>query len=324
MRILLPVVTVVAMLLCAAPGPVIAASLDTQGKGVAIKCGAPFMEDHSISADGKSSFRFHGQCSYSQGKNAWNKHYIVKGTWDGTLAKEVVTILGENKYGNVVSSCPSDPWLNKVSCQKKSLSGKAFEDYQISGATSYPLTANVLSDAKKAELRAELAEKKKQSMCTIPVIVSPSPATGQILHPPAAVKIEIKHAALNPPKEMTIYWTPPTKQGEWPAAAQKQNMKLSNLKTSGGVTTGTLNTSKLGTWEVTVRTALPSYCNKGNEVIQSIRFTVKEKSAQEIMVEKSLKEKKYKAINGKIPAPGPGPGPDPILKQQQLQQQKPM
>jgi len=113
---------------------------------------------------------------------------------------------------------------------------------------------------------------------------------------------------------------PPTKQGEWPEAPQKQNMKLSNLKTSGGVTTGTLNTSKLGSWQVTVKTALPSYCSKGSEVIQNISFTVKEKSAQEIMVEKSLKAKKYKTLDGKIPAPGPGP--DPALKQQL--QQKPM
>ncbi len=321
MRILLSVVTVVAMLYCVASGPAGAASLDTEGKGVAITCGAPFMENHSISADGKSSFRFHGQCSYSQGENAWNRHYIINATWDGSQAKETVTIPTEKKSGSVVSSCPSDPWLNKVSCQKKFLSGKAFEDYQITGATSYPLTANVLSDAKKAELRAELAEKKKQSMCTIPVIVSPSPATGLTLHVPASVKIEIKHSPLNPPKEWAIYWTPPTKAGEWPAAPQKQNTAVGNLKTSGGVTSGTLNAGKVGTWEVTIKTALPSYCNKGTEVIQSIRFTTKAKSQQEYMMEKSLKEKKYKAIDGKIPAPGPGP--DPSLKQKQLQQ-KPM
>lgn len=318
MRILLPVVTVVAMLYCVASGPAGAASLNREGGLPVIQCGAPFMEAHSISADGKSNFRFHGQCSYSQGKNAWNRHYIIKATWDGYQAKETVTILSDNKTGSVVSTCPSDPWLNKVSCQKKSLSGKAFEDYQISGATTYPLTANVLSDAKKAELRAELAEKKKQSMCTIPVIVSPSPVNGLTLHGPAKVKIEIKHSPLNPPKELAVYWTPPTKQGEWPAAAQKQNNALVNLKISGGVTSGTLNAGKVGTWQVTVKTALPTYCNKGTELIQSINFTVKEKSQQEYMMEKTLKEKKYKPIDGKIPVPGP----DPALKQQL--QQKPM
>lgn len=157
-------------------------------------------------------------------------------------------------------------------------------------------------------------------MIEIPINLSPSPATGKTIYLPASVKLEIKHSPLNPPKEWTIYWTPPTKEGEWPKAPQKQNMTLSSLKTSGGVTTATLNASKLGTWQITVRTALPSYCNKGTEVIQSISFTVKEKTAQEKALDKSLKEKRFKSIDGKIPAPVP----DPALKQQQLQQQKPM
>lgn len=157
-------------------------------------------------------------------------------------------------------------------------------------------------------------------MCTISVIVSPAPGTGSTFYAPASVKIEIKHSPLNPPKEWTVYWTPPTKEGEWPEAPQKQNTPVGNLKTSGGVTYGTLSVGKAGTWQVTVKTALPSYCNKGTEVIQSIRFTVKDKSKQEYMLNKLLKEKKSKAINEKIPAPGP----DPALKQKQLLQQKPM
>ncbi|MHC1696934.1 MAG: hypothetical protein AB9919_02475 [Geobacteraceae bacterium] len=321
MRILIPVVTVIVMLFLAAPSPVMAASINRQGGLPIISCGVPFMESHSIDADGKSSIRFHGQCYYDAPQSAWNKHYIVNATWDGSQAREVVTIMGDNKSGTVVSTCPSNPWLSKVACQKKSLSGTAFSDYQITGATTYPLTANALSDVKKAALVAELAVKQKEAVCAEPVIFSPSPAKGKTYNAvPATVKVELRHSKQNPPKSLTVFWAPPTKQGEFPVSLTKQNMTLSNLQTSGGVTSGTLLAGKPGQWAVSIRTALPSYCNKGTEVIQGIHFTVNENSQNGIMIDKRLKNMNYKAIDGKIPATTPHP----ILQKQQLQQQKPM
>lgn len=290
MRILMPVVTVVVMLFLAAPGPVLAASLNRQGGLPKISCGVPFMESHSIDADGKSSIRFHGQCYYDAPQSAWNKHYFVHATWNGSQAREVVTIMGDNKTGTVVSSCPSNPWLNKVACQKQSLSGAAFEDYQITGATTYPLTANALSALQKAALQAELATKQKEAVCADPIIFSPSPAKGKTYNAvPATVKIEIRHSKQNPPKELTVYWAPPTKPGEFPASSTKQDMALSNLQTSGGVTSGTLFASKPGRWEIGIKTALPSYCNKGTTVIQGINFTVNEISPKGMMFYKKLK-----------------------------------
>lgn len=323
MRILMPVVTVIVMLFLAAPGPVKAASLNRQGGLPKITCGVPFMEAHSIDADGKSSIRFHGQCYYDAPQSAWNKHYIVNATWDGSQAREVVTIMSENKSGTVVSTCPSNPWLGKVACQKKSLSGAAFDDYQITGATTYPLTANALSDAKKAALVAELAVKQKEDACTEPIVVSPSPAKGKTYNAvPATVKVEIRHSKQNPPKELTAYWAPPTKPGEFPASSTKQDMALSNLQTSGGVTSGTVLAGKPGSWNIVIRTALPSYCNKGTGMVQSISFTVNENTQKGMMIDKRLKNMNYKAIDGKKPAPTPGP--DPVLQKQQLQQQKTM
>lgn len=290
MRILMPVVTVIVMLFLAAPGPVMAGSYNRQGGLPNITCGVPFMESHSIDADGKSSIRFHGQCYYDAPQSAWNKHYIVNATWNGSQAREVVTIMGENKSGTVVSTCPSNPWLSKVACQKQSLSGAAFDDYQITGATTYPLTANALSDAKKAALLAELAVKQKEAVCVDPIIKLPSPAKGKTYNSvPATVKVEIKHSPQNPPKELSIYWAPPTKQGEMPAASIKQNMKLSNLMTSGGTTSGTLFADKAGIWQIGIKTALPSYCNKGTTVIQGISFTVNEISQKSLKIDKKLK-----------------------------------
>ena len=64
------------------PGIVSACTLDSNGQGVAINCTKkPFMESHTVYADGKSTIRFHGQCYYSQGENAWNKHYYINAYW---------------------------------------------------------------------------------------------------------------------------------------------------------------------------------------------------------------------------------------------------
>jgi len=309
------------MMYFAAPGLVSACTLDRMGDLPSISCGAPYMETHTISADGKSSIKFHGQCSYDDGNSAWNKHYYITATWDGAQAKETVSISGENKYGTVISTCPSNPWLNKVTCQKKSLSGAAFSDYQITGATTYPLTANVLTDAQRAQLKAELADKQKEVACTSAVVVSPAPQIGMTYTAPATVKIEIKHNPDFPPKEWEIYWAPPTKQGDWPAAPAKQNMTLSNLHTSGGSTTGTLSTSTLGDWKIQSKVYFPSYCNKGNYAIPLISFKVREKTMGDKIIADKMKNLPRKTIGDSIPAPGPGPGPEPGWKQQNLQKQ---
>jgi hypothetical protein len=322
MKILQTVPAILAVIYFTVPGLVSACTLDRMGDLPSISCGAPFMETHTINADGKSSIKFHGECSYSSGESAWNKHYNITATWDGVQAKEALSITGENKYGTVISTCPSNPWLNKVTCQKKSLSGAAFSDYQITGATTYPLTANAITDAQRAQLKAELAEKQKEVACTSAVIVSPMPAKGMSYIAPATVKIEIKHNPDFPPKEWVITWAPPTKQGDWPASPTNQNMSLSNLATSGGTTTGTLTTSKLGTWQIQSKVYFPSYCNKGDYLIPIISFTVREKTQGDKIVEDKLKNLPRKTFGDSISAPGIGPGPQPDWQKQNLQQQQ--
>ena len=298
-------------------GLVSAATLDTQGTGVGINCSQkPFMESYTVYADGRSSIRFHGQCYYSQGENAWNKHYYITATWDGTQARESVIISGENKTGTVISTCPSNPWLNNVVCQKKSFSGNAFSDYQITGTTQYPLTGKALSDAEKAKLRTELEKKKQEAACVNPVLVSPA-ASGSLFHPPAGIKIEVKHNPSNPPKEWKFTWAPIQKQGEWPTAPVAENVALTNLKTANGVTTGTFNTSKVGNWVISWRVDIPPYCNKGQYAAMSTSFTVKEKSKGEAMSEKVLKDKTHTTPNMKVNTGKPTPDP---IDQQKLKQ----
>ena len=329
MQILMSIFTILVSICFLIPQPVLGSTLDTKGD-LGITCNNPYMETHSVSADGKSTIKFHGQCSYSSQGSAWNKHYFITATWDGIQAKEALTISGENKYGTVLSTCPSNPWLNKVACQKKSLTGTAFSDYQITGATTYPLTANVLSDEQRAQLNAELETKKKEAACASAVLVSPSPASGQQFYPPANVNISIKHNPDFPPKEWIIYWAPPTKPGDWPASPTKENITLTNLKTSGGVTTGTLNTSKVGNWQIETKVYLPATCNKGEYTLILTSFAVKEKSQAAILSGQAIKDKQYKPIDGTLPKPGSGPEPGPDwqqkqtlpAQQKQLQQQK--
>jgi hypothetical protein len=318
MQKLSSILIIVVMICLAGPGPVPACTLDTKGTGVGITCSSSYMESHTINADGTTSIKFHGQCYYDQGEYAWNKHYYVTATWDGTQAREVVRIAGENKYGTVVSTCPSNPWLDKVACQKKSLSGAAFSDYQITGATTYPLTMNAITDAQRAQLKAELAEKQKEASCATPVIVSPAPAKGMTYKGSANFKVEIKHAPGYPPKDWEFFWAPPTKDGEWPASPTKQTMTLSNLHTSGGSTTGTFSSYKLGNWSIQSKVYFPSYCNKGNYAIPVISFKIREKTMGDAIMEQKMKNLPKKTID--IPTPGPGPGPE--WKQQNLQQQK--
>ena len=300
------------------PGIVSACTLDSNGQGVAINCTKkPFMESHTVYADGKSTIRFHGQCYYSQGENAWNKHYYINAYWDGTQARESVTISGENKTGTVISTCPSNPWLNNVVCQKKSFSGSAFGDYQITGATQYPLTGKALNDAEKAQLRTEVEKKKQEAACANPVLVSPA-ASGGHFAIPATIKIEVRHNPSNPPKEWTFTWAPTPKQGEWPTAPVAQSVTLSNLKTVNGVTTGTFNTSKVGEWRIQWKVNLPPYCNKGPYAAMSTSFSVREKSKGEAMSDKMLKDKAHTAPGMKVNTGKPMPDP---VDQQKLRQQ---
>ncbi len=323
MQVFRAVLTILVLFGFMASGFVSAATLDTKGTGASINCSSkPFMEQHTLTADGRISIRFHGQCYYSQGDNAWNKHYYINATWDGAQARETVTISGENKTGVVISTCPSNPWLNNVTCQKKSFSGNAFSDYQITGTTQYPLTGKALDDSQKAQLRTELEKKKQEAACANPVLVSPS-ASGGHYNIPTAVKFEVRHNPSNVPKEWTFSWAPTPKKGEWPTAPVAQNVTLTNLKTVNGVTTGTFNTSKVGEWRVQWKVDFPPYCNKGAYSAMFTSFTVKEKTQAEIMAEQALKNKTSTTPVTTIPGK---PGPDPVeqqkLQQQQLQQQK--
>jgi hypothetical protein len=279
-----------------APGT--AGSMDTEGENNSWpdKCDTPYLQSHSISADGKTKFIFQGQCYRGKTNDiAVNLPFFFTATWDGSQAMEIVTISG--KTGTVISACPSDPWLNKVTCQKKSVSGDAFVSraYPNTGLI-YPLTARVLTDAQRAQLQAELEEKKKEVACVVPVVLSPLPTSGSQFKPPASVKISIKHSPGSPPKEWIISWAPLTKPGDWPAASTQQNMTLSHLTTSGEVTTGTFNTSKPGLWQISSKVYFPSYCNRGNYASVPISFMV---------VETSLTK------------PGPGPIPSPNVQQKQ-------
>lgn len=324
MRTLFSILIIVTLICFSAQGPVSASTLDTKGTEAAISCNStPFLESHSINADGKTTFIFHGECYYSKGDSAWNKHYKITATWDGTSAREVLSISGENKYGTLISTCPADPWLNKVTCQKKSLSGSAFDDYQITGATTYPLTGNAITDTQRTQFRAELEAKKKEAACIEPSIISPIPATGLQYHPPANVKISIRHNPDFPPKEWVITWAPLKQLGDLPVVPTQQNVTLSNLKTTGDITTGILNTSKPGSWQVRSKVYFPASCNKGDYSSIVVSFTVKEKSQAEIMQEQTLKNKQYKSVGSAIPTPGPNPDTNWSQKQTQpLQQQK--
>ena len=304
-------------------GLVSAATLDTQGTGVAVNCSQkPYMESHTVYADGRTSIRFRGSCYYSQGDKAWNGTYYITANWDGAQALESVVIAGQNKTGSVISTCPSNPWLNNVVCQKKSFSGNAFSDYQITGSTQYPLTGKALSDADKAKLRTELEKKKQEAACVNPVLISPT-APGGHFNAPTSIKVEVRHNPSNPPKEWTFMWSPTPKQGEWPTAPVMQNVALTNLKTANGVTTGTFNTSKLGDWRIQWKVDLPPYCNKGPYAAMSTNFTVKEKTKGEAMSERAIKAKKSTTPGLKVDGQ---PKPEPIdqqkLQQQELQQQK--
>ncbi len=294
MKVLRTGLTFFIMMCLAAPGPVLACTMDTAGTGVYITCGAGYMESHSISADGNASFKFHGQCNYGEGESSWSKHYHVSAEWDGARAIETITIDGDNKQGSVISTCPSNPWLNKVTCQAQAISGNAFSEYQITGASAYPLTANALTDAQRAQLKAEYVATLAAAACANPVVLSPSPANGNNYSSPANVKIQIKHNPEFPPTNWQLTWYPPS----WPSSgASKQYPPLLNgLTTVNGVTTWTFSTSTAGHWRISSMFNFPSYCNKGT-AMQKISFKVTSAAIEGIKKNQSKKPLKN------IPAP---------------------
>jgi len=297
-------------------GFVSAVTLDTEGK-LKVTCSQmPYMQSHAVYADGRTQITFAGSCYYSAEEDAWNDQYKVSASWNGVEAREQITIPGRNKSGTVVSTCPSNPWLNNVVCQKKSLSGDVFYEYKITATTQYPLTGKALNDSQKAQLRAEVEKKKQEAACVNPVLVSPA-VSGSLFHPPAGIKIEVKHNPSNPPKEWKFTWAPIQKQGEWPTAPVAENVALTNLKTVNGVTTGTFNTSKVGNWVISWRVDIPPYCNKGQYAVMSTSFTVKEKSKGEAMSEKVLKDKTHTTPSMKVNTGKPTPDP---IDQQKLKQ----
>jgi hypothetical protein len=294
MKILRSALTIFVTICLAAPGLVLACTMDTAGTGVYITCSAGYMESHTISADGKASFKFHGQCNYGEGESSWIKHYHVSAEWDGARAIETITIDGENKQGSVISTCPSNPWLNKVTCQAQSISGSAFSDYQISGASTYPLTANSLTDAQRSQLSMEYVAKLYATSCANPVVLSPSPANGNTYTSPANVKIQIKHNPEFPPTNWQLTWYPMS----WPASGHSQQYPplLNGLNTANGVTTWTFSTSTAGYWRIFSTFKFPAYCNKGSAT-QQIGFKVTNPAIKELIKNQSKKPLKS------IPAP---------------------
>jgi len=63
MRTLFSILIIVTLICFSAQGPVSASTLDTKGTEAAISCNStPFLESHSINADGKTTFIFHHSC----------------------------------------------------------------------------------------------------------------------------------------------------------------------------------------------------------------------------------------------------------------------
>ncbi|MBN1141634.1 MAG: hypothetical protein JXB25_07575 [Deltaproteobacteria bacterium] len=265
---------ILAVVILMVPCPTPAATLDTAGQGQTVTCQTPSLIQHTITAEGNSQFKFHGQCFYSQGDSAWNKWYSITTSWNGNLAREIVKFDTSTKTGIILSTCPSDPWLQDVTCQLKSMSGNAFEDFQISGVTAYPLTRSAISAEQKAQFRAELDALEKEAACAAPTLVLPSPALDQQFIAPASIQIQVKHNPDFPPHDWTFKWAPPTPAGQWPATPTQQNVALTNLTTANGITTGALNAAKLGSWHIKARVDYPSFCNKTGQALIDARCQV--------------------------------------------------
>lgn len=268
-----------------------AVTLDTKGS-LSITCTPGFMNAHSFQFNGTSSFRFQGQCQISRGNSISNAHYTIAGAWDGTQAMELVTMVSDNTQGTVISDCPANPWTNDVACTPVNVSGKAFETFQLSRASRYPLSAGMINPSQKSALRIEEKVKRATAICEPPQIASPPSWTpGTPYDVSSRLKIVIKHHPKNPPIRWNILWAPAQKPGEPNPTPQQIGDQMDGVTMSAGTTTAYLRLTKAGTWTIAPVYAAQSECEKFGFSVSPLVVHVQQKRWYKGIRRKSFRQR---------------------------------
>ena len=219
-----------------------AVSLDTSGC-LLVNCPKEkgYMTSYEIKPDGTVILKLKGECQYSGCEYAWNKHWYVTATWNGSTAYEDIKIGDAAAY--TMSECNRNPWLSdSFTCTLKNSSGPALSDMmstsdtQNSSAsmlqeinkkttslfagntssssspnTKYPLTWPVLTPDQKKKIAMEyevvMAKNSKTKTPPKQPIGVMSPLVNQELAgPPAKIHLSISHDANWPVKlEFALY-----------------------------------------------------------------------------------------------------------------------
>jgi len=240
---------------------------DTKGEWWAT-CRNMSLRSHSFDRPhSKATYLFGGECDEELSSTGKNTPYAVNADWNGTnkIATENFSVKftwgpwgGQLLSGSIAYKCADDPWINMVDCTITGKAGVIFDAAQFLTfllSSNKPISSAYITPAERQNLKTEWSHQPFLSTPQAPVILSPTP--NQFFLVPATVTIKVQH---DPNYNVAFEFQNASlvHKPNIPNLWGTEQVVPANLKTSGGVTTGSLTIDKPAKWRFRSQCVYPN------------------------------------------------------------------